>query len=67
MKTIAITLIIVFVSAVILFVRGGADFPIVRVLPFLGGHEPGLYDVGALVILAILALGIRRMYRQDDD
>ena len=63
MKAFWIVLIILFVAVVINAVRGGATFPVVQALPFLGGHRPGSHDFGASAMIVITIWGIRKMLR----
>jgi len=55
--------IILVASALIIWVRQGATFPIVQVLPFCGGHEPGAYDCACAIMLLIAIWGLWRLFR----
>jgi hypothetical protein len=63
----AVVLIIVLIACLINYLRAGADFPIVRCLPFAGGHEPSLYDAGAFALLLMIPWGLGRLRRKDDE
>ena len=63
MKTFWIVLIILLIAVLINAVRGNAGFPLVQVLPFLGGHRPGIHDVGAIIMIVIAIWGIRKLLR----
>ena len=65
MKTFWIVLMILLIAVLINAVRGGADFPLVQALPFLGGDRPSwLWDGAAIVMLVIALWGMRRLHRQ---
>lgn len=39
-----------------------------QVLPFLGGHKPGIYDAAGLVMLLVmLPWGLRRLRRRGEE
>lgn len=61
MKIIKITLIIIFISALICAVRLGDDYPIVQVLPFLGRGRPLIYHFAGISILLITCWGLYRL------
>ena len=61
MRLVLITTIIVMSAALITWIRADEDFPIAHVLPFMGGDDPGVYDVGALVVIGITIWGITRL------
>jgi len=69
MKTVKIVVIVIVTAALINFIRGSESWPLPRVLPLLGNHQPSfLYDLaggGALVLL--LWWGLRRLRRRDDE
>ena len=65
MRAVMIALALLMIAGLINFVRGG-DFHIAKTLPFCGGHEPGLYDVGAVIMIIIAIWGIRRVVRNAD-
>jgi hypothetical protein len=68
MKAAKIVLVLLVISALIGVVRSGRGLGhIGRVLPFCSGGEPGLYDFGALAVIAIALWGIARMYRAGKD
>jgi hypothetical protein len=67
-KAAKVILVLLVISALIGVVRSGRGLGhIGRVLPFCSGGEPGLYDFGALAIIAIALWGIVRMYRAGID
>ena len=62
MKAAKIAVVIVVISCLIAWCRSSFDFGhIARSLPFSGGHRPGIYDVGAVVILLLLLWGLSRL------
>lgn len=61
MKAFLITLVILLGACLIRFVRQGADFHIAQVLPFCGGFQPSLYDVGSIVLIIILLVRLSGM------
>ena len=63
MKPAMVVAITLVTAALILWVREGATFPIVHVLPFCGGHAPGIYDLAAVIMLGITLWGIWRLFR----
>ncbi len=65
MKAAAITLIVILFATLILWIREeAAPFQIAKVFPFLGGDRPGLYDLGGLVMIIIVIMGLRRVCRR---
>jgi hypothetical protein len=65
MTAFKIILICLFSCLLIGWLRQGSSFPIVQTLPFLGGHKPGLYDIGAFVLLLLALWGVGRLRRLD--
>lgn len=68
MKAAKIVLILIIVFSLINFVRQGREFHIVTVLPFSGGHQPGIFDAAGIVVLVIAWWGwlrLKRRQRQD--
>jgi hypothetical protein len=63
MKAALSVAILLVASALIIWVRGGATFPIVQVLPFCGGHGPGCYDLASAIMLLIAIWGLWRLLR----
>lgn len=62
MKAAKIILVILVISALIGWVRGGhGPEHIARSLPFCGGHKPGLYDIGGLAVIGLLLWGLARL------
>ena len=61
-----VVLILVFAAHIINFVRAGNGFHVAEVVPFLGGRTPGIYDVGAIVMIGIAIAGLRKLYRRSD-
>jgi hypothetical protein len=66
-KAFILVLIVVLGAAVLRWVRAGESFPFVHALPWIGGYAPGIYDVAAVAMLLIGFLGIRNLYRKDDE
>jgi len=70
MKAAKIILVILVISALIGWVRGGhGPEHIAKTLPFCGGHRPGLYDLGGLAMLGLCLWGLARLRnaRQADE
>ena len=67
MKAASVVLIVVLIACFISFLRAGAGFPIVRCLPFCGGHRPGGYDAAAFALLLMIPWGLGRLRRRDDE
>ena len=62
MKYAKLVVVLVIVSGFILWCRRSLDIGhIARSLPFSGGHRPGIYDVGAIVVLLLLLWGLSRL------
>lgn len=66
MRVFLVTLTIALGACMIRFIRQGADFHIARILPFAGGHPPGLYDVGAIVMILMIFWGLGRLRRSSN-
>ena len=63
MRAAAVVCVLLVSALLVNWLRSGQDFPIVQTLPFLGGHEPSLYDFGGLVLLALAVWGALRLKR----
>jgi hypothetical protein len=64
MRHALIIVIVVVCLALIVFVRGGADFPIVQILPFVGGGaKPLIFEAAGIALIAIAVWGYRRLRR----
>jgi hypothetical protein len=61
MKAAKLVLILIVTMGLILFVRGGRDFNLVKSLPFCGGHKPGFYDFGAIALVVLMLWGLGRL------
>ena len=61
--------LILFISAVVInFIRNGRMFHIAKALPFAHAPEKiGIYDWGCVAVLAILAWGLYRIKRNNED
>ena len=68
MRAAAVVCVLLVSALLVNWIRSGQDFPIVQSVPFLGGHEPSLYDVGGLCLLALMGWGAMRLrrLRRDD-
>jgi hypothetical protein len=64
MKVVWTVLVIVLLAGVICWVREGAGFSVLQALPLLGGHAPGLFDVGGVALIVITIWGLRRLARK---
>lgn len=69
MKVVATVILVCLSLAAIVSLRGGNDFNILRILPFLGGYRPSMYDVASLTLIVITIGGITRLLvpAADDD
>ena len=68
MKAALIVIVIILTLALMRWVLGDeADIHPARLLPFIGGHSVGMYDVGALVVVGITVVGLLRLWRAGDD
>jgi hypothetical protein len=69
MRYAVITIIVLAVTSLIAWVRGGESFHLAKAFPFLGGYDPGIYDVGSLIIVVITTVGLARLAERgkDDD
>ena len=68
MKAIKICLIILISAIVINFIRSGQTFHISKSLPFSNGSERiDMYDWACVAVLVILAWGIYRLKRNDEN
>ena len=53
---------LIIISSLILWCRRSVDFGhIARSLPFSGGHRPGIYDVGTIVVILLALWGLSRL------
>ena len=68
MKAAKITFILIVIVCLILFVLEGSKLAhIARLLPFMGGHPPGIYDVAGLVLIILACWGLARLRRSTTD
>jgi len=70
MTAFGIVLICLFSCLLIGWLRQGSTFHIVQTIPLLGGHRPGLYDIGCFLLLLIALWGfgrLRRLGRGDEE
>jgi len=67
MKAAITVIIIVLALSLIGWILGDAGIHPAKLLPFLGGHSVGAYDVGGLLMLFILILGLRRLWNRDEE
>jgi hypothetical protein len=67
MRIVWTVLIVVLIAALICWVRSGSAFNVVQALPLLGGHPPGIFDLGAFVMILITIWGVRRLTRNRSD
>ncbi len=62
MKAAKIAVVVVVISSLAVWCRSSFDFGhIARSLPFSGGHRPGIFDVGAVVMLLLGLWGLSRL------
>ena len=64
MKAVQITLVLIVILALAGWVQDGNSFHIVRTLPLLGGHRPGIYDLAGFAMLLITLIGFVRLRRR---
>jgi hypothetical protein len=68
MKTVAATIVLIVVLAIIVWIRGDSHFgPLPRCLPFCSGDVPSQYDCAAIVVLLLALFGLRRLGRSKQD
>ena len=59
MKLAAVTFIVITIVCLILWVAQGGQVPHpAKLLPFIGGYKPSLFDIGALVMIAVAVSAI---------
>ena len=62
MRYAKLAVVVVIICSVLVWVRRSVDFGhIARSLPFSSGHRPGIYDVGAIVIILLVLWGLSRL------
>ena len=62
MKYAKLVVALIIISGLILWCRRSVDFGhIARSLPFSGGHRPGIYDVGSIVVILLVLWGLSRL------
>ncbi len=62
MRAAKIAVVIVVISSLVVWCRSSFDFGhIARSLPFGGGHRPGIFDVGAVMMLLLGLWGLSRL------
>ena len=65
MKAAKIVVVLILMFAMIRWIAGNEEFALPTILPFLGGHEPDFwYDMGGIVLIIIVLLGLRRLSRK---
>ena len=62
-QIVSIVLILLFCFCLINWVTGGESVPLAHLLPFLGGDPVSIYDIGAIAMLVIAFIGVRRSAR----
>lgn len=66
-QIVLIVLILLFSFCLINWVTGGESVPLAHLLPFLGGDPVSIYDIGAIAMLVIAIIGVRRSARSSRD
>ena len=66
-QIVSIVLILLFSFWLINWVTGGESVPLAHLLPFLGGDPVSIYDIGAIAMLVIAIIGVRRSARSSRD
>lgn len=62
-----ILIIITVTFGLIVWIRNSFDFGhIAKTLPFCGGHEPGIYDFGAVALIVLMFWGFSRLSRDSE-
>lgn len=64
MKAVKVVLILLCISMLILWVRGGESFDIRKTLPLVN-EKPQLYQFGSVAMIGLLLWGLMRLRRQD--
>ena len=67
MKALKICLVTLLTAMVINFARDGADFHIVRSVPFLGGDPVSGYDLAGIFLIGLLIWSFARLKRNRGD
>lgn len=67
MKPLRIVLTVIVMASLINFVRDGRTFHISQVLPLSGGHDPGIYDIGAFALIGLGIWGYGRLRKNCKD
>ena len=68
MRPAIVTIIVIAFGALIVWIGTDSEIShLAEVLPFLGGHEVGLYDWAGLAVLVITAWGIGRLFSNSED
>jgi hypothetical protein len=62
-RVIQVLVILIISLAILAFIRGGLDFDIRSIVPFMSGGEITLFDWGGLVLLILVVWGIFRVRR----
>ena len=64
MKAVKIVLVVLLIAALANWIRDGKSFSLLESLPIIGGYEPGIYDVGGIVMVLIALWGVDRIRRR---
>ena len=66
MRAFWIVLSVLLLAALIVWVRGGAQFNVLDALPLAGGRPPSLCWDGAAAAMVLIAIwGVTRLFRRD--
>ena len=65
MKVVAITAIVIVITCLMVYVRGGEDFHLAQALPFCHGGPADVFDIGGCIMLAITISALARILRTD--
>ena len=62
MKAAKLTILLLVTLALIIWVRGGQDLGhLAKIIPFCSGNPPSLFDFGALALIVMCILALRRL------
>ncbi len=68
MRLLKVVIVLLLALTLILSLRTGRDFPLPQVLPLCDGQPLSLeYAAGGIAILCLLAWGLRRLPRGEED
>jgi hypothetical protein len=68
MRAAKIAIILLVILTLMIWVRSGQDLGhLAKIIPFCSGNPPSLYDFGALALVIMCFLALRRLKRANED